>query len=323
MKLSKYLFVFLVISASIHLQAQKPKNEYIMIVTKDGSGDFTSVQDAINAAKAFPYQRVIIHVKNGIYNEKVHVYSWNTKVSLIGESKEHTIITFNDYFDKIDLGRNSTFHTATVLVEGHDFTAKNLTIRNTSGPVGQAVALAVNANRCYFENCSIIGFQDTLYTSGEGFKQYFKNCFITGSTDFIFGAATVLFQNCDIHSKTNSYITAASTPKNQDFGYVFKNCKLTAKENVTDVYLGRPWRIHAKTVFINTNMGKHIKPEGWHNWSNKNAEANTYYAEYHCTGDGYKPESRVPWSYQLKKREAKKYTIENILKSNTKWYQNF
>mgnify|MGYP003664546490 CR=1 FL=1 len=305
-------------------EAISPKDPYNMIVAKDGSGDFLSIQDAVNAAKAFPYQRVLITIKNGVYNEKVHIYSWNTHISLIGESKEHTIITFDDYFDKINLGRNSTFHTSTVLVEGNDFIAKNLTIENTSGPVGQAVALSVNANRSYFENCAFLGFQDTLYTAGEGFEQYFKNCYIEGSTDFIFGEATALFESCDIHSKSNSYITAASTPKNQEFGYVFKNCTLTAGENVTDVYLGRPWRLYAQTVFMDCDMGSHINPEGWYNWSKKEAETTTFYAEYNCSGEGYKPKSRVAWSHQLKKTEPEKYTIETIFKSKNdteKWYQ--
>ncbi|WNH09156.1 pectinesterase family protein [Thalassobellus suaedae] len=303
------------------------KDEYNMVVAKDGSGDYTTIQDAIYASKSFPYQRVIINIKNGVYKEKVHVYSWNTYVTLIGESKQNTIITFDDYFSKLNLGRNSTFHTSTVLVEGNDFVAKNLTIKNASGPVGQAVALSVNADRCYFENCSFLGFQDTLYTAGEGFKQYFKNCYIEGSVDFIFGEATVLFESCTLNSKTNSYITAASTPKNQKFGYVFKNCKLTADEKVAAVYLGRPWRLYAKTVFINCEMGKHIKPEGWHNWNKKEAESTTFYAEYNCSGEGYKPNSRVAWSHQLKKYQAKKYKIESILESNSgkeknKWYQN-
>lgn len=298
-----------------------------MVVAKDGSGDFETIQEAINASKAFPYQRVIINVKNGIYNEKIHVYSWNTKVSIIGESKDNTIITYDDYFDKIDLGRNSTFHTSTVLAEGDDFIAKNLTIQNTSGPVGQAIALTVNANRSFFENCAILGFQDTLYTSGEAFKQYFKNCIIEGSTDFIFGEATVLFEDCVINSKTNSFITAASTPKNQDFGFVFKHCKLTADKNVTDVYLGRPWRTYAKTAFIECEMGNHIKPEGWHNWNNKEAEIVSFYAEYNCNGDGYKPKTRVKWSHQIKNSEAKKYNRDNILihkfgNSKHKWFDN-
>lgn len=309
-------------------QEKKPKDEYNMVVAKDGSGDFTSIQEAIYASKSFPYQRVIIHIKNGVYNEKVHVYSWNTHVSLIGESKEKTIITYDDFFKKIDLGRNSTFHTSTVLVEGDDFMAKNLTIKNTSGPVGQAVALSVSANRCYFENCALLGYQDTLYTEGEGFKQYFKDCYIEGGVDFIFGGATVLFENCTLNSKSDSYITAASTPQGQEFGYVFKNCKLTADDNVKNVYLGRPWRFNAKTVFIECEMGSHIRPEGWHNWGKKEAEVQAFYAEYNCSGEGYQPQKRVGWSHQLTKREAKQYTKHNILtntnnKSKLNWYERF
>jgi len=305
-----------------------PKDSYNIMVSKDGSGDFTTIQKAIYAAKAFPYQRVIIHVKNGTYNEKVHVFAWNTHVSLIGESKEHTIITYDDYFDKINLGRNSTFLTPTVLVEGNDFVAENLTIANTSGEVGQAVALSINANRCYFENCAFLGFQDTVYTAGGGFKQYFKNCYIEGSTDFIFGEATVLFESCTIHNKTNSYITAASTPKGQEFGYVFKDCKLTAEDDVNEVYLGRPWRIYARTVFMNCQMGKHILPEGWHNWSKPEAEKNAFYAEFLNMGEGFQPKKRVGWSHQLKASEAEKYTLKNILgehKDNLKseWYEAF
>ncbi|ULC59023.1 pectate lyase [Flaviramulus sp. BrNp1-15] len=307
--------------------SKKIENEYNVVVAKDGTGDYSTIQDAIYASKAFPYQRVIINIKDGVYNEKVHVFSWNTKISLIGESKENTIVTFNDYFDKINLGRNSTFHTSTLLVEGNDFQAKNLTVKNTSGPVGQAVALSVNANRCYFENCAFTGFQDTVYTAGEGFKQYFKNCYIEGTTDFIFGEATVLFEDCIIHSKSNSYITAASTPENQEFGYVFKNCKLTANNDVSKVYLGRPWRIHAKTVFINCEMGNHILPEGWHNWKKPDAEKTTFYAEYNNLGAGFQPEQRVKWSHQLTKKESKKYTKKNILGDEQKstkglWYEN-
>ncbi|QBN20642.1 pectin esterase [Flavobacterium nackdongense] len=288
-----------------------PKDEFHIVVDKNGSGDFTTIQEAINAAKAYPSERITIFIKNGLYYEKVKIHSWNPYISLIGESRENTIISYDDHFNKINIGRNSTFHTYTVLVEGNDFMAKNLTIQNTSGPVGQAVALNVNANRVIISNCSLLGNQDTLYTSGEGTKNYFNNCYIEGTTDFIFGDATVFFENCTIHSKSNSYITAASTAQNTEFGYVFKNCKLTASENATEVYLGRPWRVYAKTVFLNCEMGKHITPEGWHNWSKPEAEKTAFYAEYKCSGEGFQPEKRVLWSHQLKKSEAKKYTVEN------------
>jgi pectinesterase len=200
-----------------------------------------------------------------------------------------------------------------MLVEGNDFFAKNLTIQNTSGEVGQAVALNVNADRAFFFNCTFLGNQDTLYTSGEGTKNYFSNCYIEGTTDFIFGDATVLFENCEIHSKKDSYITAASTPQGIAFGYVFKGCKLTAAEGVGQVYLGRPWRIYAKTVFMNCEMDKHIQPQGWENWSKPEAEKTAFYAEYNCKGPGFQPQKRVLWSHQLNKKESEKYSKEVIL----------
>jgi len=289
------------------------KDENYFVVDQNGNGNFKTIQEAINASRAFPYERITILVKNGIYKEKVKIHSWNPKITLVGESREGTIITYDDYFNKIGLGRNSTFYTYTMLVEGNDFVGKNLTISNTSGEVGQAVALNVNADRAAFYNCSLLGNQDTLYTSGEGTKNYFNNCYIEGTTDFIFGDATVLFENCDIHSKRDSYITAASTPKEANFGYVFKNCKLTAEPKATQVYLGRPWRIYAKTVYMNCEMGGHIRPEGWENWSKPEAEKTSFYAEYNCTGIGFQPQKRVGWSHQLDKKQAKDYSNEAIL----------
>ncbi|WPO78483.1 pectate lyase [Flavobacterium sp. KACC 22761] len=297
------------------------KNVTLLTVAQDGSGDFTKIQDAIYACPAFPYEKVTVVIKNGIYNEKVRIPEWNTNVVLQGESKEKTIITFDDNFSKINLGRNSTFYTYTILVEGDDFSASNLTIKNASGDNGQGIALSIVANRAKISNCNILGNQDTLYLSGKEVKQYFINCYIEGTTDFIFGSATTLFENCEIHSIKNSYITAASTPEGTPFGFVFKNCKLTAEPSANDVYLGRPWRIYAKTVFLNCEMGQHIKPEGWENWSKPEAEKKAFYAEYNCTGEGFQPTKRVSWSYQLKKSEAEKYKIENILKDNMpNWY---
>ncbi len=308
-------------------QVINSKDNDNIVVAKDGTGDYNSIQEAINASKAFPYDRVVINIKNGIYNEKVKVHEWNTNISLIGESKENTIITYDDYFGKMNMGRNSTFYTYTLLVEADDFYATNLTIQNTAGEVGQAVALSVFSDKVYIENCNILGNQDTLYASGEG-RQYFKNCYIEGTTDFIFGNATALFENCVIHSKKNSYITAASTPEGAAFGYVFRNCKLTNDEDVTKVYLGRPWRIYAQTVFLNCQLGKHILPEGWHNWSKPEAESTAFYAEFDNTGEGFQPEKRVSWSKQLTAEEVEKYTSKNILgehknDSKSEWYEKF
>ena len=297
------------------------KKANFFTVALDGSGDFTKIQEAINACPSFPYEKVTVFVKNGIYNEKIRIPEWNTHLALVGESKENTIITFDDNFSKINTGRNSTFFTYTLLVEGDDFSASSLTIKNASGDNGQAIALSLVANRAQVSNCNILGNQDTLYLSGKNAKQYFKDCYIEGTTDFIFGSATALFENCEIRSIKNSYITAASTPQDTTFGFVFKNCKLTAEPAATSVYLGRPWRIYAKTVYINCDMGKHIRPEGWHNWSKPEAEQNAFYAEYNGKGEGFQPTKRVVWSHQLSKKEAEKYTIENILKDSiANWY---
>jgi pectinesterase len=197
---------------------------------------------------------------------------------------------------------------------------KNLTITNTAGDVGQAIALGLSGNRIKVENCKILGNQDALYTSGENAKHYFIDCYIEGTTDFIFGEATVLFENCIIHSKKNSYITAASTPENAEFGYVFKNCKLSAADSITEVFLGRPWRKFAKTVFLNCKMGNHILPQAWHNWDNLEAQKTTFYAEYNSSDEGSKPNERAIWSHQLTAKQVKKYTKETILVAN--WYEN-
>lgn len=291
------------------LQAQI-KTEYT--VAKDGSGDFTSIQSAIDATKSFPPERITIFIKNGLYKEKVKVHSWNTKVSFIGENKDSTIISWDDHFDKMGRGRNSTFHTYTLLVEGNDFHMENITVENTAGDVGQAVALHVDADRVTMINSRFLGNQDTIYLAGEGNRHYFQNCYIEGTTDFIFGGATALFDRCHIHSKKDSYITAASTPKGQLYGFVFKNCELTADTDIDKVYLGRPWRNYARTVFMFTEMGSHIMPRGWHNWDKEAAESTVYYAEYENTGLGFTPAKRADWSHLLSFEESNKYTAEQI-----------
>ncbi len=285
-----------------------------MTVAQDGSGDFTSIQAAIDASKTFPYERITIHVKNGIYKEKVEVYPWNPNISMIGESRDGTIITFDDYFDKMQKGRNSTFHTYTLRVRGNDFHAENLTIINSSGPVGQAVALHVEADRVSFVNTTLKGYQDTLYLAGEGYRSYFRDCLIEGSVDFIFGEGTALFENCEIKSLTDGYVTAASTPQGVDYGFVFKHCRLTADDDVDKVYLGRPWRKYAKTVFMNSDLGAHIVPAGWDHWENQANKETVFYAEYANTGLGAHRSDRVPWSKQLSGDEARKYTMENIFR---------
>lgn len=281
-----------------------------LTVAMDGTGDYTSLQAAINAQRPFNPEPILIHVKPGIYREKVVVATWQTGITLLGEDAENTVIVWNDYSGK---GNINTFTSYTFLVQGNDFRAENLTFMNDAGPVGQAVALHVEADRAMFINCRMIGDQDTFYTGREGSRIYVKDCYVEGTTDFIFGPSTAYFETCTIVSKKNSYITAASTPKEIKYGYVFVNCKLIALDGVDKVYLGRPWRDYAKTVFINCEMGMHILPEGWHNWNRPGAETTVSYGEFGSFGPGGQTNYRVTWSRQISRNELKRYSIEKIL----------
>ncbi|MFV0521001.1 MAG: pectinesterase family protein [Mangrovibacterium sp.] len=288
------------------------KTKYELIVAQDGSGQYTSIQEAINDTKSFPDAPITIKIKKGVYREKVCVYAWNNKLTLIGEDPSNTIITYGDYFESINLGRNSTFHTYTLKIESNDVTIENISIINSAGRVGQAVALHLEGDRCQIKNCRLLGNQDTLYADGEGSRQYFNQCYIEGTTDFIFGQATAIFDDCELHSKSDSYITAASSLENQTYGFVFRRCKLTAQSGITNCSLGRPWRDYAKVVYLDCEMGAHIKAEGWSNWGKTDRYQTAYYAEYQSSGEGADANDRINWSHQLSKKEAKKYTIENI-----------
>ena len=207
--------------------------------------------------------------------------------------------------------QRSFWSSYTFAVDAEGFIGENITFENGSGRVGQAVAVRVMSDRVVFKNCRFLGNQDTLFAHGVG-RMYFKDCYIEGTTDYIFGSAVALFENCHLHSKINSYVTAASTPMGNKYGYVFKNCTLTADTSAHKVFLGRPWRPYAKTVYINCNMGDFIRPEGWNNWGSTEKEKTAYYAEYKSTGAGATPEARTKWSKQLSDEEAAEYSIEKI-----------
>lgn len=288
-------------------------------VAQDGTGNFTTIQEAVMAVRDYSDEQVTIFIKKGVYKEKLIIPAQKIRIKLLGENKDQTIITYDDYSGK---GKINTYTSHTVLVQGNEFVAENLTFENSAGPVGQAVALHVEADRVVIKNCRIIGNQDTLFLSADTSRQYYINCYIEGTTDFIFGAATVVFEACHIHSKKNSYITAASTTPNQSFGFVFFNCKLTADAAFKKVYLGRPWRPFAKTVFINTEMGDHILPQGWSPWDKTENHKQTYYAEFGSFGPGFVKEQRIEWSHQLSKKELKKYTLKHIFSGNSQWLPN-
>ncbi|MBQ1583154.1 MAG: pectin esterase, partial [Prevotella sp.] len=288
----------------------------------DGTAEFRNIDDAIEVCRAFMDYHKVIFVKKGIYKEKLIIPSWLTNIEICGEDRDQTIITYDDHAN-IKLPTNGkpmgTFRTYTLKIEGNDITLKNITIENNSARLGQAVALHTEGDRLLFINCRFLGHQDTIYTGVGGTRLYFKDCYIEGTTDFIFGPSIAWFENCIIKSKANSYVTAASTPADQTYGYVFNRCKLIADEGIDKVFLGRPWRPYAYTLFMNCELGKHIRPEGWHNWGKKDNEQTARYLEYNNTGDGADKANRVAWSKQLTKKEAQKITPEVVFNQETKW----
>lgn len=310
----KVLGLLLLLSVVSAAWAQERQDT--IVVSRDGTGNFRTLQEAIESARAFMDYTVTIYVKNGVYKEKVIVPSWVENIDIIGEDRDKTIITYDDH---ANINKMGTFRTYTVKVEGSDITFKNLTIENNAAQLGQAVALHTEGDRLKFINCRILGNQDTIYTGAKFTRLYFKDCYIDGTTDFIFGPSTALFEDCIIHSKRNSYVTAASTPKEAKYGYVFKHCKLTAEPGVDKVYLGRPWRPYAYTLFIECELGKHIVLAGWHNWGKQSNEETARYMEYKNTGEGANTSERVAWSKQLTKKEAEAVTVDAIFRTQSNW----
>ena len=325
--MNKLLLLFSTILLSLTAQAaSKYDNPDTLVVARDGTGEFRTIDEAIEVCRAFMDYHKVIYVKNGTYKEKLIIPSWLQNIEICGESAENTIITYDDHANiQIVLGTAEprtqpmgTFRTYTLKIEGNAITLKNITIENNAARLGQAVALHTEGDRLVFINCRFIGHQDTVYTGAAGTRLFFKDCYICGTTDFIFGPSTAWFENCTIESLINSYVTAASTPKDQPYGYVFNNCRLIAQPEATKVYLGRPWRDYGYTLFMNCDLGKHIRPEGWHNWE-KHREQTARYLEYNNHGDGAKTTERVGWSRQLTKKEASKITPENVFRQETSW----
>lgn len=293
-----------------------------LVVAADGSGNYKTVQQAISAVPDSSSQITIIYIKKGIYKEKLVLPATKLHVQMVGEDKNKTIITYDDYHARKDSAGKEmgTSGSASFYIYGSDFTAENLTFENSAGlTAGQAVAVWVAGDRSVFKNCRFLGFQDTLYTFGPGSRQFYLDCYIEGTVDFIFGAATAWFQNCTIYCKKGGYVTAASTPKGTAYGYVFKDCKITGDAPDESFYLGRPWRPYAKVVYINCGLGAQIMPIGWDYWRNEANKSTAYYAEYKNTGAGFKPAERVSWSHQLSDDEAKQYTLKNVLGGQDNW----
>jgi pectinesterase len=312
--MKKNVIFFYFILLSIFANAQNNKS---IIVSKDGSGNYTTLQAAFDAIPSGNTAPILIFIKKGIYKERVVLETKKDNITIVGESRDSTILTYNNHTGSVLPNGDivNTYTSASFFIYADGFTAKNITIQNDAGfNAGQAVALFVYGNHERFIDCNLKGFQDVLFCSGKGTKQYYENCSIEGTTDFIFGPATAVFKDCLIKSKKNSHVTAASTPGESPFGFVFFNSKLIASDtSVNKVSLGRPWQPYSNVTYINCYLDKHIIPEGWNNWKNPSNELTARYAEYKSVGPGANVDTRVKWSRQLTDDEVKKYTIQNVL----------
>ena len=315
MYFKNWIIVFCIFFSTISF-SQKKDNNFDFIVSKEKNAFYHRIQDVLNTIPSGNVKPIRIFIKNGVYNEVVVVDASKNNITLIGEDATKTIINFNNHAGtKQENGDTlNTWTCASFFVYGSDFQAQNITFSNDAGfTAGQAVALRVEGNRASFFNCKMVGFQDVLFLSGNGVKHYFNNCYIEGTTDFIFGASTAIFENCQIHSKKNSHVTAASTNSIIPFGFVFKYCTLTGDSALNKVSLGRPWSPTASVTYLNCWLGKHIINEGWNNWKNSSNELTARYSEYKSTGPGANPSARVSWSKQLTDEQASTFTTQKIL----------
>ena len=316
-------------------------------IAQDGSGDFTTIGDALKSLPADLNIRPTFFIHKGIYKERRTIN--RPYETFLGEDSAETIITYDLYarMPMDDGMKRGTFRSYSFFIDTHDFTARNITFENSAGmgkEVGQALALYADGDRLFFDNCRFLGSQDTIFTGPlppreiepNGFigpkqhapringRHFYKNCYIEGDIDFIFGSATAYFEGCTLFSKNtgspiNSYVTAASTPEGQDYGYVMNRCRFTSNCPPESAYLGRPWREYAKTVLINCYMDDHICKEGWHDWNKPHAHSTIFYAEYGSTGPGATMDYRPDWIHRLKEEELPHYERDMVLAGNDGW----
>jgi len=290
-------------------------------VAQDGSGDYRTVQEAINAAPQTltAGNRWVIVVKAGTYREIVYVQREKHFVTLVGEDPLSTVILYNLNANNAGLDGKpiGTFRTPSVVIDADDFTAENLTFENSAGPVGQAVAVRVDGDRVIFRNCRFMGWQDTLLLNRG--RHYFEDSLITGHVDFIFGAATAFFERCHIHVWRNGYITAASTPADQPYGFVFNRNTISGESSDVKTYLGRPWRDFAQVTFLNTEMSAVVRPVGWNNWDRPDREKTSRYSEFGSAGPGGKQADRAPWARPITAKEANAITVAAVLGGLDHW----
>ncbi len=306
------LLASLGLAASI-AAAQTDPRLLTAVVAKDGSGDFTTIQAAMaRIGTGSPDRPATIYVRRGVYRELVYAQREKRYVRLIGENPANTVLVSGLHAGMRGLDGEAigTFRTPTFHLDADDFTVENLTIQNDAGPVGQALAIAVHGDRVAFRNCRFLGHQDTVFLNRG--RHYFAGCTIEGTTDFVFGGATAWFESCDLRSLASSYLTAASTPPESAFGFVFDRCRVQVAAGERS-YLGRPWRDHAATLFMRSELGAGIHPEGWSNWDKPRSESTSRFLEFRNWGAGADRSARVRWSRELTSAEAERITVATVL----------
>lgn len=283
-------------------------------------------------------EETILRLAPGRYHGTIVIDRPN--ITIEGENPLSTVITGSlSAYEILDDGlKRGTFRTQTVFIDADNVKLKNITVENTAGrgdEAGQAIALYADGQGLEFYNCRFLGSQDTIFAAplpekeveAGGFRgpkekaerrrnsQYYKDCYIEGDIDFIFGGAAAFFENCDIYSlkREKGYITAASTPSSQEYGFVFYRCRFLSDSEPGSYYLGRPWRENAKTVLIECELGGHISKEGWHDWNDRGRNGGVYYAEYASSGNGAADEKRIDFAHILDEKDAEKYTREKVL----------
>jgi autotransporter-associated beta strand protein len=321
--------------------AQGNPVEADIVVAIDGSGDFTSLQEAINAAPSNSDRTTVIYIKRGLYNtEKLIVPADKINLTLIGESREETVLSYHIY--DCDGGKcpaedaalwtgDNILTSATLTVLADGFRAENMTIQNTAGPVGQAQAVTVRSDKCVFINVDFYGYQDTMYFWSDGKRSYFEGCLVVGRTDYIYGSGTVFFESCEIRSWGGGWITAPSTGQSQPYGFVFNNCLVSYALNSPRggddgqlVRFGRPWHNYPKVSWLNCEMTEKIHPQGWGDTWNMEYAATSdelHLYEYNNTGPGADMSGRADWAgiKELTFEEALNYTVQAVMAGGDDW----
>lgn len=337
------IFFLMCICVSVSL-ARNPNAD--IMVALDGSGDFKRIQAAIDSVRDERDRPTVIYLKKGIYDqEKLIVPASKQNITLIGEDREKTVIRYHIYDchceeaindkcppESVKLWEGPNIRTsATLTILGEGFRAGNLTIENTAGPVGQAQAITVQADKTVFVNCDLKSYQDTIYLWSRGCRTYFKDCLVAGRTDYIYGAGIGYFEECEIRSWGGGWITAPATPQEQEYGFVFYKCDITYADNSPrngdddhPFRLGRPWHEYPKVAWINCEMDRMVHPEGWGDtWRMDYAATSEdlHLYEYGNKGKGADMDERAEWAglRKLSKSEARDYSVRKVMSGDDGW----